>query len=231
MNKLSFLTFGVLFLFLFSCKNSTTETQLSLTSDIDSMSYSIGLQVGKNLKTQGPDTINVKAFVKAVEDFYADAPKISIEDANKIVENFFKKDFQKQYGEKKGLNEKFLDDNKSKAGVVSLPSGLQYKIIKEGNGQKPTLESTVKTHYTGTLIDGTKFDSSVDRNEPAVFPVQGVIPGWTEALQLMPVGSKWELYIPYNLAYGERGYPPSIEPFSTLIFELELLSIEKEPAK
>ncbi|OFX44953.1 MAG: peptidylprolyl isomerase [Bacteroidetes bacterium GWA2_30_7] len=198
---------------------------------MDSMSYSIGLQVGKNLKSQGPDTINVKAFVKAIEDFYADVPKISIEDANKIVENFFKKDLQKQYGEKKGLNEKFLADNKSKAGVVSLPSGLQYKIIKEGNGIKPTLNDVVKTHYTGTLVDGTKFDSSVDRNEPATFPVQGVIPGWTEALQLMPVGSKWELYIPYNLAYGERGYPPSIEPFSTLIFELELLSIEKEPAK
>ena len=230
MNKLYFLTFGVAFLFLFSCKNST-EKQLSLTSDIDSMSYSIGLQVGKNLKSQGPDTINVKAFVKAIEDFYADVPKISIEDANKIVENFFKKDLQKQYGEKKGLNEKFLADNKSKAGVVSLPSGLQYKIIKEGNGIKPTLNDVVKTHYTGTLVDGTKFDSSVDRNEPATFPVQGVIPGWTEALQLMPVGSKWELYIPYNLAYGERGYPPSIEPFSTLIFELELLSIEKEPAK
>lgn len=230
MNKLYFLTFGVVFLFLFSCKNST-EKQLSLTSDIDSMSYSIGLQVGKNLKTQGPDTINVKAFVKAIEDFYADVPKISIEDANKIVENFFKKDLQKQYGEKKGINEKFLADNKSKEGVVSLPSGLQYKIIKEGNGTKPTLNDVVKTHYTGTLVDGTKFDSSIDRNEPATFPVQGVIPGWTEALQLMPVGSKWELYIPYNLAYGERGYPPSIEPFSTLIFELELLSIEKEPAK
>lgn len=231
MNKLYFLTFGVVSLFLFSCKNSTEKQQLSLTSDIDSMSYSIGLQVGKNLKTQGPDTINVKAFVQAIEDFYADAPKISIESANQIVESYFKKDFEKQYGEKKALNQKFLDDNKSKEGVVTLPSGLQYKIIKEGNGPKPTLESTVKTHYIGTLIDGTKFDSSVDRNEPAVFPVQGVIPGWTEALQLMPVGSKWELYIPFNLAYGERGYQPSIEPYSTLIFEIELLSIEKEPAK
>jgi FKBP-type peptidyl-prolyl cis-trans isomerase FklB len=126
-------------------------------------------------------------------------------------------------------NEDFLAKNKEKPGVTTTPSGLQYEVIKMGNGPKPTTESTVKVHYVGTLIDGTEFDSSVKRNEPAEFPIIGVIPGWTEALQLMPVGSKFKLYIPQNLAYGATGAGETIKPFSTLIFEVELLEIVNTP--
>jgi FKBP-type peptidyl-prolyl cis-trans isomerase FklB len=120
---------------------------------------------------------------------------------------------------------KFLADNSKRENVITLPSGLQYEIIKAGEGPKPNLEDKVTTHYHGTLIDGTVFDSSVDRGEPASFPVNGVIKGWTEALQLMPVGSKWKLFVPYDLAYGERGTGPQIGPYTTLIFEVELISI------
>lgn len=122
--------------------------------------------------------------------------------------------------------EAFLEANKKKSGVITLPSGLQYKILKEGNGAKPTATQTVKCHYRGTLIDGKEFDSSYKRGEPTEFPVGGVIKGWTEALQLMPVGSKWELYIPSTLAYGERGAGQTIGPNAVLIFEIELLSIK-----
>jgi FKBP-type peptidyl-prolyl cis-trans isomerase FklB len=124
-------------------------------------------------------------------------------------------------------NEAFLENNKKKEGVITTPSGLQYEVIKMGTGPKPTAESTVRVHYTGTLIDGTEFDSSVKRGQPVEFPVIGVIPGWTEALQLMPVGSKFKLYIPENLGYGAQGAGDVIKPFSTLIFEVELLDIVK----
>jgi FKBP-type peptidyl-prolyl cis-trans isomerase FklB len=120
---------------------------------------------------------------------------------------------------------KFLADNSKRENVITLPSGLQYEIMKAGEGPKPNLEDKVTTNYHGTLIDGTVFDSSVDRGEPASFPVNGVIKGWTEALQLMPVGSKWKLFVPYDLAYGERGTGPQIGPYTTLIFEVELISI------
>jgi len=123
--------------------------------------------------------------------------------------------------------EVFLDKNKTKKGVVTLNDGLQYKIIKKGTGPKPTLQDTVTVHYLGHLVNGTEFDSSYKRGEPATFPVSGVIPGWTEALQLMPVGSTWELYIPASLAYGEQGAPPSIGPNETLIFKVQLLEIKK----
>jgi len=121
----------------------------------------------------------------------------------------------------------FLQTNKTKPGVVTLPDGLQYKIMKNGTGQKPGLTDTVTVHYAGTLIDGTEFDSSYKRNEPATFPVAGVIPGWTEALQLMPVGSTWELYIPANLAYGDQGAPPTIGPNQVLVFKVQLLDVKK----
>jgi FKBP-type peptidyl-prolyl cis-trans isomerase FklB len=124
-------------------------------------------------------------------------------------------------------NEAFLTKNKDKAGVTITASGLQYEVIKMGTGPKPTAQSTVKVHYVGTLIDGTEFDSSIKRNQPAQFPVSGVIPGWTEALQLMPVGSKFKLYIPQSIAYGAKGAGEKIKPYSTLIFEVELLEIVK----
>jgi FKBP-type peptidyl-prolyl cis-trans isomerase FklB len=135
---------------------------------------------------------------------------------------------EEQFGENKAAGEKFLAENAKKEGVVTTESGLQYKIIKAGKGEIPTKESTVKVHYKGTLIDGTEFDSSYSRKEPAKFGVTNVIKGWTEALQLMPVGSKWELYIPQELAYGERQSGSHIKPFSALVFEVELLEIEKK---
>jgi FKBP-type peptidyl-prolyl cis-trans isomerase FklB len=127
----------------------------------------------------------------------------------------------------KKAGQKFLEENKKRPGVVELPSGMQYEIIKDGTGESPTINSTVTTHYTGTLIDGTVFDSSVERKQPAQFPVNGVIKGWTEALQLMKPGSKWMLYIPSDLAYGDGGSPPKIQPGATLIFEVELISVDK----
>ena len=131
------------------------------------------------------------------------------------------------YEEFKKAGEEFLANNAKKEGVVVLPSGLQFKAIYQGSGQRPTLTDHVKCHYEGRLFNGNKFDSSYDRGEPAIFPVNGVIPGWTEALQLMPVGSKWQLFIPYNLAYGKNGVYPQIPPYSVLIFDIELLGIEK----
>jgi FKBP-type peptidyl-prolyl cis-trans isomerase FklB len=139
-------------------------------------------------------------------------------------------ELKKEYAPIVAEGEKFLAENKTKEGVVTLPDGLQYKIVKEGNGAKPTETDLVKVHYHGTLIDGTVFDSSVERKEPAVFNVNRVIKGWTEALKLMPVGSKWTVYIPYDLAYGSHGSGEQIKPFSTLIFDVELLEINPKPA-
>ena len=136
------------------------------------------------------------------------------------------KALEAKYGENKAAGEKFLAENATKEGVQTTESGLQYKIIKQGKGKVPTDKNTVKVHYKGTLIDGTEFDSSYSRNEPSSFPVTGVIKGWTEALTMMPVGSKWELYIPQDLAYGSRNQA-KIKPFSTLVFEVELLEIVK----
>ena len=151
----------------------------------------------------------------------ADAQSFSMEKGEEIRA----RELEKQHAEAKAENAKFLEDNKSKGGVVTLPSGLQYKVITEGTGEKPTAENIVKVHYVGTLTDGTEFDSSVKRGEPAEFGVGQVISGWTEGLQLMPVGSKYMLYIPYDLAYGAQGRPGSIPPFATLVFEVELLDI------
>jgi FKBP-type peptidyl-prolyl cis-trans isomerase FklB len=218
--------FTFLSLSIISCKQNE-EQAVNLSSDVDSMSYAIGMNIMENLKAQGPDTLNLEAFILGMRNSKADAKLMTDEKANEILDNYFNNARTKEYAQYKTDNEAYLNENKAKEGVVTLPSGLQYKIIKEGTGAKPTIDDVVKTHYKGTLIDGTVFDSSYDRNEPTTFPVGRVIPGWTEALQLMPVGSKWELCIPMELAYGEQGYPP-IKPYSTLLFELELLSIEKK---
>ena len=152
-------------------------------------------------------------------------PKINNDQALMVIQNYFTKKQSAKSEEKIEEGRKFLEENSKKEGVITLASGLQYEVIIDGSGEKPKLEDNVTTHYHGTLLDGTVFDSSVDRGEPASFPVGGVIKGWTEALQLMSVGSKWKLYVPYDLAYGERGAGPQIGPYSTLIFEVELLNI------
>ena len=197
-----------------------------LNNEIDSVSYSLGVNIGENIKTQFPD-IDLKNFEAAIKDVLDDnkKPSISGADAQKTIQEYFTKQQAKASESVVEEGKKFLAENSKKENVVTLESGLQYEVIKTGEGTKPTLNDQVTTHYHGTLIDGTVFDSSVERGEPASFPVSGVIKGWTEALQLMNVGSKWRLFVPYDLAYGERGACPKIGPFTTLIFEVELISI------
>jgi FKBP-type peptidyl-prolyl cis-trans isomerase FklB len=215
---------------------------LAMTNEADSVAYSIGMNVGRNLKNQNLDKLNTELIYKGLQDVMK-AAKCQLDDpqANAVLGKYFEKlqrekqaeeaikqaEEAKQYEPMKLAGAKFLEENKKKDSVVVLPSGLQYKIMKAGTGPKPTLSNTVKTHYHGTLMDGTIFDSSVRNGTPAEFPVGGVIQGWVEALQLMPVGSKWKLFVPYNLAYGERSAGPAIKPYSTLIFEVELLEITK----
>ncbi len=199
-----------------------------LKTQNDSLSYSIGVLIGQNLKKQGLTKIDPAVFTKAIQDVTSGGTtKIDPTSANKLVSDFTAK--EKANANKKNIEEgaDFLETNGKRPGVVTLPSGLQYEVLTEGTGPVPTASDKVKVHYTGTLINGTVFDSSVERGEPIVFPVTGVIKGWIEALQLMKVGSKWKLFIPQNLAYGERGAGAQIGPFATLIFEVELLGIEK----
>lgn len=188
-------------------------------------SYALGINIAANLKEAGIDNINTERFAQAVKDALSNGKTEMTQDMaqNKIQEYFAK--LQAERG-KKNIEEgkKFLEDNAKREGVVTLPSGLQYEILTAADGKKPSASDSVKCHYHGTLIDGTVFDSSVRRNQPATFGVSQVIQGWVEALQLMPVGSKWRLFIPYNLAYGERG-AGSIPPYATLIFDVELLDI------
>ena len=197
-----------------------------ITNEIDSVSYCLGVNIGENIKSQFPD-IDLKNFELAIKDVLDDKkePKITAADAQKVIQDFFKKQQAKASESIIEEGEKFLEDNKKRNNVITLESGLQYEILKSAEGPKPSLEDQVTTHYHGTLIDGTVFDSSVERGQPATFPVGGVIKGWTEALQLMSVGSKWKLFVPYNLAYGERGAGPQIGPYTTLIFEVELIKI------
>ncbi len=197
-----------------------------MTTELEKFSYSLGMDIGNNIQNAKIDSLNVENLMKGLSDVLGKKETaFSKEEAAGIIQSYFAK-IQAEAGSKKiGEGAKFLAENGKRAGVITLPSGLQYEIIKAGTGPKPTLQDQVTTHYTGKLIDGTTFDSSVDRGEPATFPVSGVITGWTEALQLMPTGSKWKLFIPSNLAYGERGAGGSIGPNETLVFDIELISI------
>ncbi|MBR7157587.1 MAG: FKBP-type peptidyl-prolyl cis-trans isomerase [Bacteroidales bacterium] len=193
---------------------------------MNKVSYALGMSVANNILASGVKDLNIDEFASAIKAVLTgEQPTLSVEEAQQVLTQYFTKLQEEQVKMFKAEGEAFLAENAKKEGVVTLPSGLQYKVITEGSGNKPTASQQVKCHYEGTLINGAKFDSSYDRNEPAVFPVNGVIQGWVEALQLMPVGSKWELYIPYNLAYGERGAGQSIPPYATLIFTVELLEI------
>jgi len=193
---------------------------------MNKVSYALGMSVANNILASGVKDLNIEEFANAIKAVLTNQqPTLSVEEAQQVLTEYFTKLQEEQVKMFKAEGEAFLTENAKKEGVVTLPSGLQYKVITEGNGNKPTANQQVKCHYEGTLINGAKFDSSYDRNEPAVFPVNGVIQGWVEALQLMPVGSKWELYIPYNLAHGERGAGQSIPPYATLIFTVELLEI------
>lgn len=199
---------------------------MKYTTEIDKVSYSLGLSIASNLISSGVKTIQIEAFMDAISTaFEGKMPEITPNEANQILQNFFENLQNEQGKAAKEAGEKFLAENKTKEGVVTLPSGLQYKILQEGNGEKPKASDSVKCHYEGRLINGQIFDSSIRRGEPAVFPVSGVIAGWVEALQLMTVGSKWQLYIPSELAYGKHGAGQSIGPNETLIFDVELLAI------
>lgn len=192
-------------------------------------SYGIGLQMGQQLADnpfEGLDIAAVAAGLAAA--FYGDEPEVSeqqIRAAFEVIGARMQAEQEEKAKLAAGAGEAFLAQNANKPGVIVTASGLQYEVLVAGDGEKPTRASTVRTHYHGTLIDGTVFDSSYDRGQPAEFPVGGVIAGWTEALQLMPVGSKYRLYIPHELAYGERGAGASIAPFSALVFDVELLAI------
>jgi FKBP-type peptidyl-prolyl cis-trans isomerase FklB len=219
-----------------SCGTGSVKGQ-KLKSKVDSLSYAFGI-VNYNALIADSLMLDPMIVAKAMLDGKDGKPVMSDEDARMFIMAFInereEQRSQRQAEENKvnfkeyiEQNESFLAENKKKKGVIVTPTGLQYEVVKMGTGQKPTTESMVKVHYTGTLVDGTEFDSSVKRNEPAQFPVSGVISGWTEALQLMPVGSKFRLYIPSNLAYGENGAGNIIQPYSTLIFDVELLEIVK----
>lgn len=193
---------------------------------MDKFSYSIGLGIGQNLLSMGARHLNVEDFAQAVKDVLEDNPTaISHTEARKIVNEFFEKLEAKMNAENIEKGKNFLEENGKKDNIVTLPSGLQYEVIKEGNGKKPKATDRVRCHYEGTLIDGTLFDSSIQRGEPAVFGVNQVIAGWVEALQLMSEGAKWRLFIPSDLAYGANGAGEMIPPHSTLIFEVELIEV------
>ncbi|CAG5080418.1 Outer membrane protein MIP [Parvicella tangerina] len=209
-------------------KKSKNKTEMTLKTEVDTVSYSIGLNIAENLSNQGLSDLNVDALAQGMMDYLNENDlSISKEQGEQIIQAYTQKKAMEAANKNKKEGEEFLADNAKKEGVVTLPSGMQYEIITEGNGAIPTANDKVKTHYHGTLIDGTVFDSSVERGQPATFGVTQVIKGWQEALQLMPVGSKWRLYIPYDLAYGERGAGGQIGPFATLIFDIELIEIVK----
>jgi len=188
-------------------------------------SYSIGYRMGASFKRQGA-AVDLQAFMKGLQEGAAGAkPAMSEEQMDEALEALQKEVAARLPEKNRQEGEAFLAGNARQPGVKTTKSGLQYKVLKEGSGKSPAPTDTVKVHYRGTLLDGSTFDSSYERGEPVTFPVDKVIPGWTEALQLMKVGSKWQLYIPSDLAYGKPGHPPVIAPNSTLVFEVELLGI------
>ena len=193
---------------------------------MDKFSYAIGLGIGQNLLSMGAQGINVEDFAQAIADVLnRKETAISHNEAREIVNKYFMELEEKMNAENIEKGKAFLEENAKKEGVITLPSGLQYQVITEGNGKKPSATDKVKCHYEGTFVNGSIFDSSYKRNEPAVFGLNQVIAGWTEGVQLMSEGSKYEFYIPYNLAYGENGAPGAIPPYAALKFVVELIEV------
>ena len=194
---------------------------------MDKISYALGLSMGQNLMGSGVEKLNYQDLAAGIEDVLTHAqPKITYQEAQQVLNQFFQELEAKVAGAAKAEGEKFLAENAKREGVKTTASGLQYEILEPSLGQKPKATDTVRVHYEGTLIDGTVFDSSYRRGESITFPLNGVIKGWTEGLQLMSIGSKYKFFIPYQLAYGERGAGQSIPPYAALIFTVELLGIE-----
>jgi len=200
---------------------------------MDKLSYALGIGIGRQLSQMGADSLNIDDFAQAIKDIIGGQPlQVSDSEAQQLVNSFFQQQEAKQRAaaaEKgkaaKEAGEKFLAENAKKDGIITLPSGLQYQVLKEGNGKRPKATDRVKCHYEGTLIDGTMFDSSIQRGEPAVFGLNQVIAGWTEGVQLMKEGAKYRFFIPYNLGYGEHGAGASIPPFAALVFDVELIEV------
>ncbi len=193
---------------------------------MDKVSYALGLSIGQNFLSSGFEKINGEDFLKGLQAIMnEEKPEMSFEEAKEVINQYFTEVQAKTVKLNKEAGEEYLKINSHKEGVVTLESGLQYEVIKMGDGAKPTVDDTVRCHYHGTLVNGVVFDSSMDRGEPAEFPLKGVIKGWTEVLQLMPVGSKWKVSLPSDLAYGDRGAGQHIQPGSTLVFIIELLDI------
>ena len=200
---------------------------------MDKVSYALGLGIGQQLAQMGATDLNVDDFAQSIKDVLSGSElKVSHREAQQIVQDYFAKKEQAMNAERaekgkaaKEAGEQYLAENAKKDGVITLPSGLQYQVLKEGNGKKPTAKDSVKCHYEGFLIDGTVFDSSVPRGEPAVFGLQQVLAGWTEGLQLMSEGAKYRFFIPYRLAYGEGGAGQLIPPYAALIFDVELIEV------
>jgi FKBP-type peptidyl-prolyl cis-trans isomerase FklB len=201
---------------------------------MDNVSYALGLGIGSQLKSMGAESLNIDDFAQAIKDVLNDSElKISMADSQKIVQKFFQEQEAKQRaamaetGKKlKAEGEVYLAENAKKDGVITTASGLQYTVLKEGTGKSPKATDTVVCHYEGFLTNGTVFDSSIQRGEPAAFPLNGVIAGWTEGLQLMKEGGKNRFFIPYHLAYGEAGAAGSIPPYAALIFDVELIEVK-----
>lgn len=201
---------------------------------MDKLSYALGIGIGSQLAGMGAKELNIDDFAQAIKDVISGSElKVDNADAQTLVQNFFQEQEAKQQAAAaeagkvaKAAGEAFLAENGKKDGVVTLPSGLQYQVLKEGNGKKPSATDQVVCHYEGTLIDGTVFDSSYQRNQPATFGLNQVIAGWTEGVQLMQEGAKYRFFIPYNLAYGERGAGAQIPPFAALVFDVELIEVK-----
>jgi len=218
---------------LYLCSRFSKVIHYYYRERMDKLSYALGLGIGQQLSQMGASDISAEDFAQAIKDVLEGHElKVSHREAQTIVQDYFQKQEQKLQAQRaeagkahKEAGEKYLAENAKKDGVITLPSGLQYQVLKEGNGKKPTAKDTVQCHYEGFLIDGTVFDSSIQRGEPATFPLQQVIAGWTEGLQLMQEGAKYRFFIPYRLGYGEGGAGNSIPPFAALIFDVELIQV------
>ncbi len=213
-----------------ACSTEKKHQQVSIQNDVDSASYSYGMLLAASLDNPQTDTLNLDLILEAIHNKKTTGEFVfPEEEARSILDSFFNKIEEEKAAKKKAIGEKFLTENRTKPGVKETDSGLQYIVMKEGNGPKPNITDKIRVHYTGTLLNGTEFDSSLKRGQPAEFPLKGrVIKGWTEGLQLMPVGSKYKFFIPSELAYGKKGHSSDvIGAWETLIFEIELLDIVK----
>jgi FKBP-type peptidyl-prolyl cis-trans isomerase FklB len=200
--------------------------EVNLNDTTGNASYCFGVIMGHNMKTAGLDSLDIDTYVVAMKDVFSNKPlKVDRAQAEATIQQYIQQAMMKKNAVVQEESQKFLDTNKAKSGVKTTTSGLQYQVLTEGKGKSPSASDRVTVHYTGKLTDGSTFDSSVERGQPATFGVSQVIAGWTEALQMMKEGDKWMLYIPYTIGYGERGSPPQIPPFATLVFEVELLKV------